>query len=81
MLNIYALCGGLIDLDRSGFFCDVAPGTRMTVPVICFLIAHPQGHVLVDTGVHRRALTARLGAWVSGARVSSVSGRRRATTW
>ena len=61
MLNVYALCGGLIDLDRSGFFCDVAPGTRMTVPVICFLITHPRGNVLVDTGVHRQALTDPVG--------------------
>ena len=61
MLNVYALCGGLIDLDLSGFFCDVAPGRRMTVPVICFLIAHPRGNVLVDTGVHRQALTDPVG--------------------
>ncbi|HEY4909041.1 MAG TPA: N-acyl homoserine lactonase family protein [Methylomirabilota bacterium] len=61
MMNVYALCGGLIDLDLSGFFCDVAPGSRATVPVICFLIAHPRGHVLVDTGVHRQALTDPVG--------------------
>src|SRR5712691_9768229 len=61
MVSIYAMCGGLIDLDRSGFFCDVAPGTRMTVPVICFLIGHPRGNVLVDTGVHRQALTDPVG--------------------
>ena len=60
-MNVYALCGGLIDLDLSGFFCDLAPGSRATVPVICFLIAHPSGHVLVDTGVHRQALTDPVG--------------------
>jgi glyoxylase-like metal-dependent hydrolase (beta-lactamase superfamily II) len=61
MTSVYALCGGLIDLDLSGFFCDRAPGSRATVPVICFLIAHPQGNVLVDTGVHRQALTDPVG--------------------
>jgi N-acyl homoserine lactone hydrolase len=61
MLNVYALCGGLIDLDLSGFFCDVAPGRRMTIPVICFLIAHPRGNILVDTGVHRQALADPVG--------------------
>ena len=61
MVNVYALCGGLIDLDRSGFFSDVAPGTRETVPVICFLISHPSGHVLVDTGVHRQAIADPVG--------------------
>ena len=65
MLNVYALCGGLIDLDLGSFFSDRAAGMRATVPVICFLIAHPRGRVLVDTGVHREALTdpvGRLGA-------------------
>ena len=47
-MNVYALCGGYIDLDRSGFFCDVAPGTRVTVPVMCFLIAHPRGNLLLE---------------------------------
>ena len=61
MVSIYAMCGGLIDLDRSGFFCDVAPGTRLTVPVISFLINHPKGHVVVDTGVHRQAISDPVG--------------------
>ena len=60
-MNIYALCGGLIDLDLSGFFCDVAPGRRATIPVICFLITHPRGNVLVDTGVHRQAIADPVG--------------------
>ena len=25
MVNVYAMCGGLIDLDLSGFFCDARP--------------------------------------------------------
>jgi N-acyl homoserine lactone hydrolase len=61
MLSIHALCGGYIDLDRSGFYSDVAPGTRLTVPVSCFLIGHPSGRVLLDTGVHRQALTDPVG--------------------
>jgi len=39
----------------------VAPGRRLTIPVICFLIAHPRGNVLVDTGVHRQALADPVG--------------------
>jgi glyoxylase-like metal-dependent hydrolase (beta-lactamase superfamily II) len=61
MVSIYAMCSGLIDLDRSGFFCDVAPGTRVTVPIISFLINHPKGHVVVDTGVHRQAISDPIG--------------------
>ena len=36
MTTIHALCGGMIELDRSSFFSDVAPGTRITIPVMCF---------------------------------------------
>jgi hypothetical protein len=47
---------------------DVARGARMTVPVIGFLIAHPRGNVLVDTGVHRQALTDPVGRLGRGPR-------------
>ena len=78
MTSIYALCGGMIELDRSGFFCDVAPGTRITIPVICFLIAHPRGHVLLDTGVHRQAVTDPVGRM--GERRAKLFGLRGAPT-
>ena len=61
MVNVYAMCGGLIDLDLSGFFCDVAPGSRAVVPVISFLISHPRGHMVLDTGVHRQAISDPVG--------------------
>ena len=78
MTGIHALCGGMIELDRSSFFSDVAPGTRITIPVMCFLISHPRGHVLVDTGVHRQALTDPVGRM--GARRASLFGMRSAPT-
>jgi glyoxylase-like metal-dependent hydrolase (beta-lactamase superfamily II) len=57
MLKVYALCGGYIDLDTSSFFASTAPGTRWTVPVGCYLVAHPRGNLLFDTGVHPASLT------------------------
>jgi len=78
MPDVYALCGGYIELDRSTFFSDVAPGTRVTTPVICFLIAHPRGHVVVDTGVHRGALTDPVGRM--GERRASLFRLRSAPT-
>jgi len=65
MLQIYALCGGYLDLDRTSMLPDGSPSRRWTVPVSCYLITHPQGHVLFDTGVHCEAQTdpvGRLGA-------------------
>jgi hypothetical protein len=32
MMQIYALCCGYLEFDRSVFFPDHAPGTRMTIP-------------------------------------------------
>src|SRR4029453_17907094 len=78
MTGIHALCGGMIELDRSSFFSDVAPGTRITIPVMCFLISHPRGHVLVDTGVHRQARTDPVGRM--GERRASLFGMRSAET-
>jgi N-acyl homoserine lactone hydrolase len=78
MANVYALSGGLIELDRSTFFSDLPAGTRITVPVICFLIAHPGGHVLVDTGVHRQAIVDPVGRL--GERRASVFRLRSAAT-
>ena len=78
MTAIHALCGGMIELDRGSFFSDVAPGTRITIPVMCFLISHPRGHVLVDTGVHRQARTDPVGRM--GERRASLFGMRSAPT-
>jgi glyoxylase-like metal-dependent hydrolase (beta-lactamase superfamily II) len=50
--RVYALCGGYLDLDSTSFFPDGAAHARWTVPVPCYLIAHPQGHLVFDTGVH-----------------------------
>jgi N-acyl homoserine lactone hydrolase len=64
MLRVYALCGGYLDLDQTIFFPDRAPGTRLTVPIPCWLVVHPEGRLLFDTGIHRDATVdavARLG--------------------
>jgi N-acyl homoserine lactone hydrolase len=61
MVKVHALCGGYIDLDISGFFVGTAPGTRWTVPVGCYLVTHPRGNLLLDTGVHPAALTDPVG--------------------
>ena len=65
MLTVYALCGGHIDLDLSTFFAGTAPGTRRVVPVGAYLVVHPRGRLLLDTGVHPAAVddpVGRLGA-------------------
>ena len=55
MVQVHALCGGYLDLDQTVFFPDRPPGTRWTVPIPCWLVAHPRGRLLFDTGIHRDA--------------------------
>ncbi|PWU20282.1 MAG: MBL fold metallo-hydrolase [Candidatus Rokuibacteriota bacterium] len=65
MVNLYALCGGYLDLDRHPMIPDGSAPRRWTVPIPCFLVVHPRGRVLFDTGVHEDAIgdpVGRLGA-------------------
>ena len=52
MLRIYALNCGSLEFERAMFFPGSAAGTRLTIPVSSYLIVHPQGRLLFDTGMH-----------------------------
>jgi N-acyl homoserine lactone hydrolase len=65
MIQVYALCTGFIELDRASMVSDLPPGQPWTVPVASFLVQHPRGRLLFDTGVHCQARVdplTRLGA-------------------
>jgi len=55
MMHVYALGTGWIELDRASMLSDLAPGQPWTVPVLSFLVDHPRGKLLFDTGVHCQA--------------------------
>src|SRR2546421_11690410 len=61
MISVYALCTGYIELDRASMVSDLAPGQPWTVPVSSFLVDHPRGRLLFDTGVHCQARLDPLG--------------------
>jgi len=61
VINVYALCTGYIELDRASMVSDLAPGQPWTVPVMSFLVSHPRGKLLFDTGVHCQARLDPLG--------------------
>lgn len=64
MIRLHALATGAIELDRASMLADLPPGQPWTVPVPSFLVQHPRGRLLFDTGVHCLARTdplARLG--------------------
>ena len=52
-MRIHALTGGYLDVDATSFFADGTTRPRWTVPIPCWLVVHPRGTLLFDTGVHR----------------------------
>lgn len=52
MASLYALCCGYLEFERRLFFPESERGTPITIPVPSYLIVHPQGKVLFDTGLH-----------------------------
>lgn len=60
-LDVFALAGGYLELDRGLMLPDGAPATRWTVPVPCALVVHPRGRLLFDTGVHCQTITDAVG--------------------
>ncbi len=51
MLRVYALSCGSLEFDRSLFFPAEAPGTAVVAPVSSFLVVHPKGKLVFDTGI------------------------------
>lgn len=64
MLRIYALSCGSLEFEKNLFFPASAAGQRIVAPVSSYLIVHPKGKLVFDTGIHCDALAdpvARLG--------------------
>jgi N-acyl homoserine lactone hydrolase len=56
MIQVFALCGGHLELPREMMIRD-APPSRWTVPIQCTLVVHPRGRLVFDTGLHRDTMT------------------------
>lgn len=65
------MCGGFITFDQSLFTHLKGMGKLIEVPVPIFLIDHPKGKVLFETGLHNRVASDPVGHW----------GSRRANEW
>jgi glyoxylase-like metal-dependent hydrolase (beta-lactamase superfamily II) len=73
MLQVFSMPCGFLELDSKLFFPNQETGSPLVVPVPCYLITHPQGNVLFDTGVHCKVMddpVGRLGPEVSNLIVS-----------
>ncbi len=70
MPDLHALCCGRLRFDRSVFFPGEAPGALATVPVPAWLVRHPKGILLFDTGIECAAAADPVG--VLGKGISST---------
>lgn len=70
MLRVYALSCGSLEFDKSLFFPANAQGMRIVAPVSSYLIVHPKGKVVFDTGIHCDALADPAGRL--GKRIASL---------
>jgi N-acyl homoserine lactone hydrolase len=64
-VSVRPLSGGRLDALASFFFVDAAPDAPISVPVACYLVTHPRGRLVFDTGLHADAAldpVGRLGA-------------------
>lgn len=57
------MCGGFLTFDQSVFTHMEGMGTPVEVPTLMFLIEHPEGLVLFETGLHPALAVDPTGHW------------------
>jgi N-acyl homoserine lactone hydrolase len=67
--EVFLLPSGFVNLDRSIFLTGVDMGRKTKAPVYSVLLIHPEGPVLIDTGLNPDGLTDPENAWGPRARV------------
>ncbi|MGE0822867.1 MAG: N-acyl homoserine lactonase family protein [Candidatus Binatia bacterium] len=61
MLQIFSMPVGWLEFDSTLFFPNREKGTALTIPVPSYLITHPKGNVVFDTGVHCQVMNDPVG--------------------
>ena len=56
MLQIFSMPCGFLEFDTTLFFPNREKGKKFIIPVPSYLITHPKGNVVFDTGVHCQAI-------------------------
>jgi N-acyl homoserine lactone hydrolase len=60
-LRVHVLCGGYLELGLALMLPGRDPEARWTVPVPAFLVTHPRGRLLFDTGMHAASIADPIG--------------------
>ncbi len=62
-MKLYALTAGYVEHDKRIFVPSAPKGMRVQSPLPFFLIVHPKGNVLFDTGIHPDAISDAARRW------------------
>jgi N-acyl homoserine lactone hydrolase len=62
-MRLYPICTGRVTLDKSSLTAGRGMGTKATVPVCAYLITHPKGNILCDTGMHKQIAIDPVAQW------------------
>jgi N-acyl homoserine lactone hydrolase len=62
-MKMHCLSGGRLRMRKSVYVPDADRSEMIELPVSCFLLRHPQGNVLFDTGCHPSAAQDPVARW------------------
>jgi glyoxylase-like metal-dependent hydrolase (beta-lactamase superfamily II) len=68
-MKMHILSGGRLRMRRGVFHPDATADETIDLPVSCYLLRHPQGNVLFDTGCHPQTGTDPVARWGGVTRV------------
>ncbi len=68
-MRMHALAAGRLRMRRSTYFPEAPREATIELPVGAFLLRHPQGNVLFDTGCHPSVITDAAARWGGLAKV------------
>ncbi len=74
-MRMHILTGGFLQMRRSVFYPDADRAEKMRLPVNCYLLRHPRGNVLFDTGCHPAVATEPEARWGGLAKFMTPVGR------
>jgi len=62
-MKLHILPGGRLRMRRNVFYPEAQRDETLDLPINCYLLRHPQGNVLFDTGCHPDTATDPVGRW------------------
>ena len=71
-MRMHVLSGGRLRMKRRVYIPEAGKDETLDLPVACFLLRHPQGNVLFDTGCHPDTATDPEGRWGGMAKMMTL---------